>query len=349
MSVIAQHLIAMYSVLPSDSSALDSSISALKSSISALEVSIKTLDGKSVFWETWLLPFSALVVIGVGLEVWALLWDHVEAMADWRRGIVLPPERPSTGKLLLGIVATFLVVIGVAGELGTSGKIASINGQLRTKNSDLRSASDQLLALVTQEAGDAATSAHNATGDAQDAKTVAGDAQVKAVNARREADSFEQDIVSAKTQATTAENDLAAALQRTARLEQQLSWRTVTPEQKKAIRTALLRTNFLPLRGWEIRFSIPMGCVECGEYADALKDALDGLGGTISGPDAAGYVRVPQGVALQVNPIYALGQLPTLLLNDLHANGVDIQGISNEKVPEHTIEVAIGVKPHATP
>ncbi len=163
---------------------LESSISALKISISALEVSIKTLDGKSAFWERWLLPFSALVIVGVALEVWAILWDHRETLTSWRRGIVLPPERPSTGKLWLEIVATVLVVIGVAGEFGASGKIASINGQLRTRNSDLRSASDQLLALVTQEAGDANDRATTAQNRADAAENHAAEVQ-ESVSPRR--------------------------------------------------------------------------------------------------------------------------------------------------------------------
>lgn len=242
----------------------------------------------------------------------------------------------------IGNWSTIVLILALSVGLKSLIKTNELSGGVIGSLGDKAQQADATARQALTDSGNASSQAGDAETKSGRANTLSSSALVLARGARSEADS-------SKKEATKAENDLVAALQRTARLEQQLSWRTVTPEQKKAIRTALLRTNFLPLRGWEIRFSIPMGCVECGEYADALKDALDGLGGAISGPDAAGYVRVPQGVALQINPIYALGQLPTLLLNDLHANGVDIQGISNEKVPAHTIEVAIGVKPHANP
>lgn len=112
----------------------------------------------------------------------------------------------------------------------------------------------------------ALTDSENASSQAGDAEAKSGKANALSYNALGLARGARSEADSSKKEATKAENDLVATLQRTARLEQQLSWRTVTPEQKKAIRTTLLRTNFLPLRGWEIRFSIPMGCVECGEY-----------------------------------------------------------------------------------
>jgi hypothetical protein len=352
MSVLAQHLIATFSTLPSAPSPLDSSISALRSSISALEASIEALNGRSVFWETLLLPFSALVVIGVGLEVWALLWDHGEAMADWRRGIVLPPERPSTRKLWLGIVATLLVVIGVAGELATSGRIASINGQLRTKNSNLRSASDQLLALITQEAGEAATSAHSAIGDSQAAQAAASDAQLKATNARREADSFEQDIVSAKIQATQAENDLAASLQRTARLEQQLSWRTVTPEQRSKLLTLLASSTrlLMPLSGLKINITYLNSDAEAQEYADDLKRALDGLGAEITGPSGVMMMggpgfRIPEGVILTANP-FRNPRVNSLIIS-LNGAGIAVSGVREGNMDEHDVAILVGAKPHS--
>jgi hypothetical protein len=68
------------------------------------------------------------------------------------------------------------ITVGIIGELGVGIKITSINGALRgkstelgSKNAELRSKSDQLLALVTQPAGDADTSAKGAAKAASEA------------------------------------------------------------------------------------------------------------------------------------------------------------------------------------
>src|SRR5258707_13724917 len=160
MAVIIQHLASAPSVLPTDASALEISISALKSSISALESSIKTLEGSSTGWETLAWACSIAVAVGVAAEIWGIVWGYREERREWRRGIICwPPDHPSVPKLWFEIWATMLVVAGVFGEAGASAALASINSQLRSKTSVLRAQSDQLLALVTQEAGSAAKSA----------------------------------------------------------------------------------------------------------------------------------------------------------------------------------------------
>lgn len=82
-----------------------------------------------------------------------------------------PAERPSNSRFVLEVVASIAIFLGVAGELWAGAEIAYLNGQLRNKNSDLRSKSDQLLALVTQQAGDAETSAKIANNEAGSAVT----------------------------------------------------------------------------------------------------------------------------------------------------------------------------------
>jgi hypothetical protein len=64
--------------------------------------------------------------------------------------------------MLFDVLATVVVVAGIFGEAGATGKVSSINSELRSKTSLLRAKSDQLLALVTQEAGSAASSAERA-------------------------------------------------------------------------------------------------------------------------------------------------------------------------------------------
>ena len=204
------------SSLPSDSSALEISISALKISISALDSAINSLNRWSAFWERLLPFFTAWVVIGVAAEIWLIVWEHNDEMDAWRRGIVRPPDRPSRRKLWLGIGATALVVFGVFGELAVGLVITHINGELRTKNTELRSDSDQLLALVTEVAGDAVVSAHNAATDASDAKKksdaanqTAGEAQKKADVVTGKAEELDRQLASTKTQVDAVETKRA--------------------------------------------------------------------------------------------------------------------------------------------
>lgn len=185
------------SALPMDTSALDASMAALKSSISALESSIKALEGSSGLWET--LAWSCAIAVGIGIvgEVWAIVGEHQDDLEAWRRGIVRPPDHPNVRRFWFDIVATLLVLVGVFGEAGASMRLASINSQLRSKTSELRADSDQLLALVTQEAGSAATSAHDAKQDEEQlgkntkaAEATLATQQKKAKNAELDLDAY---------------------------------------------------------------------------------------------------------------------------------------------------------------
>lgn len=169
MALIIQQL-APSSTLPTDDSALKASMSALKTSISTLESSINTLGARSDFWETFGWCCAIAVGIGVAGEIVIIVWDFIEDRHAWRRGIVRAPDHPSHVRFWFDIIATAVVIIGIILEAGASGKVSSINSQLRSKSSELRAKSDQLLALVTQESGDAAKSAHDARLDADQAR-----------------------------------------------------------------------------------------------------------------------------------------------------------------------------------
>jgi hypothetical protein len=171
--MISALLIQAASRLPTDVSALESSISALESAISGLESAIATLERRSVSWEYWAWPFTFLVIVGVVMELLVIRHDWHEEMEAWALthfGILLGIRRvlgkPSAKKLAVEVGSVVLIALGVAGELLVGIKIATIDAQIRSKsvvlrsmNADLRSKGDQLVALVTHEAGDAATSA----------------------------------------------------------------------------------------------------------------------------------------------------------------------------------------------
>ncbi len=139
------HLIQSASSLPADASALESAIDALEKAVIALEKS-------SGCWEGLLPWFGAMVVVGVAAEIWVILREHREAMGAWQRGIIRPPDKPLASTLWLALIATILVTLGVFGEFAVGVVIANINGELRTKNADLRNKSGQLIALIGERA-----------------------------------------------------------------------------------------------------------------------------------------------------------------------------------------------------
>jgi hypothetical protein len=71
------HLIWTISNLPRDASAL-------RSAISALQGDIASLDKSSASHGYWLACFTALVAIGVAIEIIVLRLDHDKEMADWQ-------------------------------------------------------------------------------------------------------------------------------------------------------------------------------------------------------------------------------------------------------------------------
>jgi hypothetical protein len=123
-------------------------------------------------------------------EIVAIVWGYREERKAWRRGKVLPPDKPSVAKFWFEIVATVLVVAGVFGEAGAGEALASINSQLRSKTSELRGKGDQLLALITLEAGNAKTSADKAADATHRAEQSATDAGVKAHEVKERVDAI---------------------------------------------------------------------------------------------------------------------------------------------------------------
>lgn len=186
MITIMQQLAAACSTLPKDASALDASISACRSSISALDNSIKDLEGSSSWPERIAIVCAIVVGIGVIGELVVIVSEHRGDIRDWLDSIlclVRLSDRPPRWRFVFDVVTTLLVGLGVLGEAGASMRLAFINSQLRSRTSELRGDSDQLLALVTQEAGSAAKSAHDAALDARNAKADAGEAKETANDA----------------------------------------------------------------------------------------------------------------------------------------------------------------------
>jgi hypothetical protein len=136
-----------------------------------------------------------LVVIGVIADVWFVVHAYTEALNEWRRGIIRPPDRPSRRWFVLELFAVALVAVGVAGELFVDSKVGGIETQIRSAN-------DHRVLLLQREAGDAEASASGAAASAQTAREHSDAANISAsaassaaLKARREAEAIERESI----------------------------------------------------------------------------------------------------------------------------------------------------------
>jgi hypothetical protein len=86
-----------------------------------------------------------LVVIGVALEMVFVVWEYLEDLHDFNRGIVHAPDKPSWLLFALGFLGAALVAVGVGGELYAESKIATLETCIRNGN-------DALFLLLSHEA-----------------------------------------------------------------------------------------------------------------------------------------------------------------------------------------------------
>jgi hypothetical protein len=113
---------------PSWNSSTDES--ALRSSLASLEDCGSSLHASFRHW-------TALVVIGVALELVFVIWEYVDGLHGFDRGVVHPPGRPNGLLFVLGLLGAGLVASGVAGELFVDAKIATVETCIRKGNDTL--------------------------------------------------------------------------------------------------------------------------------------------------------------------------------------------------------------------
>jgi len=249
-----------------------------------------------------------------------------------------------------------LIVVGVSGELGIGVRIAYIDGriraksiELRSKNADLRSQSDQMLALVTQEAGDAADSAKTARTEAEGGKTASKDAQDIATAAKTSAAEAQREIASVSKQAGDIDDKLKLALS-------MLSMRSVRDPKKMKesvtkyapwVQPVVVKSYIGDWEGFWACVSVVQG-LSTPQIPGSLK--VSGAG--------CGNEPMPSG-ELPINGIEIHARSPILfpvlleegrLLEILRADGgvgnfSDIGGNANPDAPKDHIEVLIGIDP----
>ena len=155
--------------------------STLKALINSLEASRGSLD-------FWLNLSSALVVVGVVLEIVFVIREYNEELHDWRRGIIWPPGRPSRRWLVIELIGVLFVSLGVAGEFFIDVKAGALETQLRKANGDL-------VLLLEQKASDA--------------ESKAGDAEERAGKLEKEAAEIEESV--APRRLTAKQRELLAS------------------------------------------------------------------------------------------------------------------------------------------
>jgi hypothetical protein len=307
---------------------------------SALKAMIDSLESSRDSFESWLNLFSALVAIGVVLEIVFVIREYREQLHDWGRGFIHPPDRPSRMWFMIELFGVALVSIGVAGEFWVDVKVGALETQIRRANGDL-------ISLVEGKANDASTSAQRAADALARSKAESNAATNDADKARDKADAVGRKAAGLDAQLSKTESDLTAALQRTDRLEQQLSWRTVTPEQSETIGNSLRRyfpRKLFPLSGISISFGHVTGDEEDTEYCDEIIGVLHTLGANTgtNGPTSEIFNGpAPQGITIVVNSATAAGGAE--LQKALRDAGIEASGEIDKGV--NGIRIFVGVKP----
>jgi hypothetical protein len=161
---------------------------------SALRNLLANLEDSSSSLHFWLGFCTLLVAVGVALEVVFVVWEYVDELHEFRRGIVRPPDRPITTLFVLGLFGAGLVAAGVSGELWKESQIATVETCIRKGN-------DMLFLLLSKEAGDAKTNSEIAGTAAKAAKEDAKAAKDESDSTIRELSRARKEISDLGTEA----------------------------------------------------------------------------------------------------------------------------------------------------
>jgi hypothetical protein len=275
---------------------------------------------------------KAASTIGLDVSEWLLLISGVVLVF----GIFGEYKKLPT-RLLLWPTAVFeiLVMVGVAGELLGDGGVFAFSshlqsiedGELRTLGSEADKLDLRLKSLNTK------TDMAGMTADA----AVENSNEAASVSSR------------ALRLAQSAESRVAEAIRRTAALESQLEWRTLSQQQANTIRTGIPAT----FKGLKVSVSHLASDSEGAQYASEIADVLTASGILINGPNASLITGpAPQGVFIRIPQIdVSVRNSPAAVIQQaFRAAGIDAQGVAMADAPESSIELLIGIKPRpATP
>jgi hypothetical protein len=287
-----------------------------------------------------LLDASELSLLLFGLLlVWGIFGEYQKLP---KRMMRLPKE-----------VFEILVMIGVAGELFGDGGVFLFSHRLQTLEGANIQVLDKKAEKALADANEAGRKAKNASDEADVAKTESGKAkdmanaaESLATGAVRKAESFETRIVSATTNATEAESHLADALERARRIEQELTWRTISDVQVRQLRDAMSSE----LAGVKIGVDCIIGDSEGLEYAQEISAALAKTPVVV--PSSVQIVAprsnspLPQGVYIEMSePSDSNIRIARPLQQALLAAGIYAPVFINKEMPHSDVNLLVGVKP----
>jgi hypothetical protein len=301
------------------------------------------------------LDFSTVLVgIGVFLEYFEIRHELREKTGPFK---IHRPEMPKW-MVWAGFAGWLMIVVGVAGEFVFESAVS-------TRSEELESVSNALLGDAQLAAAEATS--NSATANERARKNESAAAQLRIDNLaldidlqreeRRTAEAL-KGVASANKQAADAAQRLNAELQRTARLEEELSWRTVTVGDKLIIESNLslyvpphtLFSGLEVFRETKLEFEYSSGDSEAGEYAqelaDTLRNALKGSGAEVG--DAISVMgfssgRPFTGLSMTFNDNTKIQA--TKLRQAFGAAGVKFAGDINSRFEDGRVLIFVGGKP----
>jgi hypothetical protein len=289
----------------------------LENAIKALEKSLDSLG-------LWLTVWTALVVVGL----------IVEFAEDLK---LLLTERPFKWRLFRTMVGGVLITIGVAGELFVQFRASKVE-------TDLRTDSHEVEALLNEQAADANREAGNAKIEAGNAIKQAAQATRDAEVARRDAESFQLDIARANEHA--AEANKKAEEERLARLKIE---ERLAPRRMSAQQTTTLVRDLKPLNGHRVTIFFISGDLEAATFVDQLGSAFKTAGLIVKTIPGMILGTVKPGISFDIgkNRFADADILANALINVSLAN----KPIPADKLPEEDLtrvdelQLVVGPKP----
>ncbi len=273
---------------------------ALEEAIKALE---KSLDSLGVLLAVW----TALVVVGL----------IVEFAEDLRELIT---ERPFKWRLLRTMVGGLLITIGVAGELFIQFRASKVETELRTDSHEVE-------ALLNKQAADANKEAADARNEAGNAIKQAAQATRDAAVARRDAESFQLEIAKANERAAEANKKTEEERLARLKIEESLAPRRISAEQ-----TARLARDLKRLNGQKVNLFFISGDPETAVFVDLLGSALKTAGLKVEIQPGMILGAVKPGISFQIGKNRFADA--NILANALIDAGLAEKPIPADKIPE---------------
>jgi hypothetical protein len=222
-------------------------------------------------WFAWLLVSTALVVVGLWFEFPEIWHESVEALSSLRSS-PKPRREISPWMKLAGTLGWVLIVVGVTGEFVADSFVSKADGFVQKFDEILLADAQRGSSLARERAAAAYERAvvteHEAAEEnrlASESLDAAENARLKAEAARAKAEGLELQIAQSNERAAHAEQQAEEEHAARTKLEQKLTWRSVTNEQAERIARKLR-----PFPGQQFDFVTYNNEGECLNFQNVL-------------------------------------------------------------------------------